>query len=52
MTWKERRYGKKEKRAALRKLIFEGLSLERDIGFAKAKEKRKAARAMRREAKG
>lgn len=52
MIWKERRYVKKEKRAALRKLILEGLSLGQDNRFAKAKEKRKAARAMRREVKG
>jgi hypothetical protein len=52
MTWKERRYGKKEKRAALRKLILESLSLEQDNRFAKVKEKRKAARAIRREAQG
>lgn len=52
MTWKERRYGKKEKREALRKLILEGQLLKQDICFAKAKERRKTARALRREAKG
>jgi hypothetical protein len=51
MIWKERSYVKKEKREALRKLIRERLSLEPDARTTTAKEKRKAARAMRREAK-